>query len=150
MISITPRRALTWSLENMIVLPLLAGLVFGAVVYDRRDPLEYISGEILPSAPVPGDRVVVRWKTHWYRACEAVVSREIVGSDLVVRPYLKFDLRIPTRMGEQVSDNPFALSETLPHGLTSYRATLRFPNCGVTSWFVPLTVQTGDLFFQVK
>ena len=127
---------------------LSVGLIIG-IVYDRRPPLEYIAGEVIPERPHPGQDITARWTANWSRLCEAVVSREIVGSDLIVRPYLKFNLRIPTRLGIQTRDAPFALGDTLPLGLTAYHATLRFHDCGLTSWLWPITLNQPPLYFQV-
>ena len=136
-------------IENWIVIPFIGLAVAGLVAYDRRDPLSFISGEIIPHQAQAGAKVSARITTDWHRVCEAVVSRETIGADLIVRPYLKFELRIPTRLGRQTATNEFILSEALPPGTTAYRATLRFHGCGLSSLVWPLAIETPTIFFEV-
>lgn len=135
-------------LQHVLAATFSAALVV-FLAWDRRSPLSYVKGEMFPRRPLAGQAVTVRWTTDWYRACEAEVSRETIGADLVVRAYLKFNLRIPTRLGPQSADSNFILSEALPAGLTAYNATLRFSACGVTSHIWPLSIETPTLYFEV-
>lgn len=123
--------------------------IVSLVTFDRRIPLEHIAGEIIPHNVKAGADVAVRWKIIWHRACEATVSRELVGSDLVVRAYQKYQLRIPTTMGQQVGEAQFVIAASQPPGLTAYRASLRFHDCGLTSRVWPLTIETPVLYFDV-
>ena len=149
MIAQTIKERKAWVIENFLIIPIVTALGLGIIAFDRRDPINFVAGEIIPANPQAGKDVTVRWTTEWSRACEAVVSREVVGSDLIVKGYLKYDLRIPTRLGQQTSDTTFTLAQAHPSGLTAYRANLHFHSCGLTSRLWPITVETPPLYFQV-
>ena len=122
------------------------------VVIDRRDPMSFGDGRVIPDPARAGQVVTARRSVVWYRACEAEVSREVVGSDRIVRPYVKFTLRIPTRLGPQVVDSQpnIQLPIGLPaHAQNSYQAVLRFHRCGLTSRVWPLVVDAPPIFFDV-
>ena len=128
----------------------LAAAVTAGVAYDRRDPLTFVEASISPDPAVAGREAILRWHTEWSRACEAVVSRELIGSDRIVRAYVAYRLRIPTRVGLQTADIEFRIPPAIPQGETVYRAVMRFSSCGITSRFAPLVVETPEVRFNVK
>lgn len=117
--------------------------------FDRRAPLTFEGGHILPVKVTPGTPVNVRWHTVWHRQCEGVVSREVTGSDGVIRPYAKVTLRIPINVGDQTSDTSFWIPHTMPTGRARYAATVRFERCGYTSGWWPIEVRTPPVWFDV-
>lgn len=125
-----------------------AGVGIAAIIgVDRAAPLRFEAGEILPDPAKPGTLLRVRWRTQWLRKCEGVNSRELVGSDAVIRPYAKYVMRIPAFLGEQTADTEFWLPWTMPSGPTTYRAVIRFDNCGYTSRWWPIEVRVPDVQF---
>jgi len=123
--------------------------LIGLVAFDRRPPLAFLQGEVVPQQVAPGSIVHVRWTTQWSRQCLGMVSRDIVGSDGVIRIYARHSLRIPAALGVQSSDTPFTLSNALPQGNTRYRAVVQFETCGLTSRIWPLSVDAPTLAFKV-
>lgn len=119
------------------------------LAYDRREPLLFEHGEIVPEHAMPGERVIVRWTTDWRRQCEGVVSRDLVGSDNVIKIYRSRPLRVPAQLGRQTADTPFHLPETMPLGHAEYRAIVRFESCGITSRIWPLQLNVPALSFDV-
>jgi len=130
-------------------------LVLGAVTLaslvaaDRTDPVILESGYIAEDPVRPGQRVHVRWTTTWQRQCEGVLSRELVGSDGVVKAYRKHFLRVPVNLGRQTSDTRFIVPEDMAQGEAVYSGIIRFHECGVTSRFVPLKVEVPEIGFSV-
>jgi hypothetical protein len=133
------------------VLALVTCLALGmGLLFDRRPPLQFSHGAIVPVVAAPGATVHVRWNTIWRRQCLGMVSRDIVGSDNVIRIYRRHELRVPASLGPQTSDTPFALTNALPPGRTEYRAVIQFDNCGITSRLWPLTVDVPKLVFEIR
>lgn len=129
-------------------------LMFGAVgaiaiKTDRAAPLTMIEGHIMPDTVSSGERVTVRWQVDWRRICEGELSRQLIGSDKIVRAYQKRFVRIPVNVGTQYSDTPFKLPPGLPAGETTYEGIIRFRDCGITSRFVPLEVKVPPVYFNV-
>ena len=120
------------------------------IAFDRKAPLTFLQGEVRPEMPVAGQTVSVRWHTIWNRRCQGTVSREIVGPDLIIRAYRRHWLRVPVRLGQQVSDTDFQLDKALPVGATIYRAVVRFEDCGLTSRLWPIEVVAPELWFDVR
>jgi hypothetical protein len=120
-----------------------------AISYDRRAPVIFSEGEIMPRVVVGGTRVTVRWTVDWRRHCEGELSRQVVGKDQVIRAYRKRALRVPVNLGRQVSDTIFTVAKGLPAGPVLYEGIIRFPNCGVTSRQWPIEVRVPALNFVV-
>lgn len=138
--------------QNLFAVPTVlavAAACFIAVQIDRRAPLAFEYGEIVPAHATSGAEVRVRWTVAWRRQCEGELWREIVGSDNVVRYYAKSYLRVPVILGRQTSDTSFTLTEGLPRGTAIYRGVIQFSQCGVTSRIVPLTVDVPRLALAI-
>jgi len=120
-----------------------------AIKADRATPLTMIEGEIVPDTIRSGERITVRWLNHWNRICEGELSRQLIGSDKIVRAYQKRFVRIPINVGMQYSDTEFKLPPGLPPGETTYEGVVRFRECGFTSRFVPLEVKVPPVYFNV-
>jgi len=134
--------------QHMLALATCLVLI-AAVAFDRRPPLLFLQGEIIPDSVAPGATVSARWRTEWRRQCMGMVSRDIVGSDGVIRIYARHSLRVPASVGVQLSDTPFVLSNALPKGRTEYRAVVQFESCGLTSRLWPLSIEAPRLLFDV-
>lgn len=126
----------------------LVAIVLWVVLVDRDEPVEFLNGSIIPDPAIAGQSVTVRWRTNWIRKCEGITSREVVGSDKIVRAYKKEPARIPVTLGRQVSDTVFMLA-TVPPGEAEYRGVLRFHECGFTSRWYPIDVTVPSLYFDV-
>lgn len=125
--------------------------VIGAVSLkaDRAAPLTFIDGHVLPDPAPNGSGVIVRWNIEWYRRCEGELSRQLIGSDGIVRAYQKRFIRVPVNTGKQFSDTRFTLPPSLPEGATTYEGLIRFRDCGLTSRLWPLEVKVPALTFMV-
>ncbi len=116
---------------------------------DRADPLSLEHAEMSPNPAYAGQYVTARWSLTWGRRCEGETSREIVGSDDVIRAYAKEATRMPSILGRQRVDKGFTLPASLPPGPAIYRAIMRFPKCGITSAVWPLTVRAPDTVIEI-
>lgn len=128
-------------------------LFFGGLLLlslDRRPPVIPVEGQILPVPVIPGRPAKIVWENNWVRQCEGVVSREVVGPDRVIRPYMSYRSRIPNKLGYQTSETIFTMPLASPPGEHMYRATIRFYDCGVTSWLVPIEVDVPVIYFDVS
>lgn len=142
-----PMRRQQW-IAGLIALALLI-VVSTALAFDRAAPVNLVSGEVIPENARPGGAVTFRWHTTWYRSCRASVYREVIGSDDVVRIYKPYRASYPARLGRQTIDTEDTLATSIPPGHSSYRAVFIFEECGITSRWFPLRIETPDIIFNV-
>lgn len=148
--SLTAIRPLVTQNLLAIIVCGLVGLVLAFwLAADRAAPVRFIEGSIVPETVTPGQAVSVQWLDVWVRQCEATLSRELVGSDEIIRAYRSHPIRVPVKLGEQMSQTRFRVSANMPDGPATYRAILRFNDCGVTSRWWPIVVKVPSLHFTV-
>jgi hypothetical protein len=124
-------------------------LVFIGVAWDRREPFTAGFGTLVPDTAIRGEVITVARPVTWHRRCEGYISRELVGSDKRVRPYIKESIRVPVRLGFDTVVNKFVISDDVPTGETVYRSIVRFEKCGITSRISPLTVDLPPISFDI-
>lgn len=147
----TGTRRFLWGQHVAAALVLVVSglLITGFVTRDRAPPVSFEHGEIIPNEVRAGQRVVVRWTTHWNRQCEGELSREVSGPDNVVKAYRMRVLRVPVYLGRQTADTTFIVPIGMPPGPATYDGIIRFTDCGLTSRWHPIVVQVPQLSFTV-
>ena len=95
-----------------------------------------------------GADISVTRHTLWRRRCDGYIFREIVGSDRLVRPYTRSQIRVPAQLGFQSVRSTFRAPLDLPTGEAIYRSVVKFYECGVTSRFWPLEVEIPEITFD--
>lgn len=132
---------------------ILAVSLLGTTAYlaDRREPFVVRASTMVPEAARPGERVRVIRRSLWIRQCQGWISREFIGPDGRIRAYAKQHIRIPTTLGEQLTESNVVIPERSPNGETIYRAIVVFPDCGVLArWFNrSIILALPDLRFDV-
>jgi hypothetical protein len=138
-----------WPAAAALAVLLVGGLGAIAIKADRAAPLAFTEGHIAPQPAAPGSVVTVNWINTWLRVCEGELSRQLIGSDGVVRAYRKHFLRVPVNLGTQRSETRFRLPPSFPQGPAVYEGLIRFRDCGMTSRIWPLEVRVPELRFSV-
>lgn len=133
--------------QHFIAAASVIALIVGVYV-DRRDPFTIIEGGIEPSTIQAGQTIYVTRHTDWRRRCDGYIFREVVGSDRLIRPYTRAQIRVPAQLGPQTVKSTFRAPLDLPAGETVYRAVVKFYECGVTSRFWPLEVEVPEVSFD--
>lgn len=137
--------------RHILAAPISIALVIGTGVfvrYDRAPPFEYITTEVTPELPEPGQEIIVRRRVIWHRICEGEAWTEIVGADRIVVIYDR-GTRYPSQLGEQVSERAIILPKVMIDGPAVYRGIIRFKDCGLTSGLWPLEVSYMAVTFEV-
>lgn len=137
--------------RHILAAPISIIFVIGSGVfarYDRAPPFEYITTEITPDRPEPGQEIYVRRRVIWHRICEGEAWTEIVGADRIVVIYDR-GTRYPSQLGEQVSDRAIMLPKAMTEGPAVYRGIIRFKDCGLSSGLWPLEVRYMSVTFDV-
>ncbi len=128
----------------------LAFLTVGFLVFDRRPPFEYINTEIAPHTVSPGDSITIWRHVYWHRQCEGEAWTEIVSdSDRIITFYDRGS-RYPSELGDTRAARILVLPQTLRPGSATYRGTIRFAQCGLTSRWNPLVVPYQEVTFDVR
>lgn len=150
-IAIGKPHVVTWyeHVRDAGIATVVAIAVVGAFILDRRPPFEYISTEIMPKAASPGGPITVYRHVIWHRQCEGVAWTEIVGSDRIVTSYDRGS-RAPFELGDVRASRIIILPKTIPPGPATYRGTIKFSNCGITSRWQPIEVPYQEVVFEVR
>ena len=138
-----------WVLENFLVLPALAAAAIVYLTFDRRDPFEYIDTTISPPVAIAGQPITIHRSVRWYRQCEGEAWTEIVGPDRIVNVYDR-GVRYPSELGHTTADRQITLSKSMPDGTATYRGSIRFHSCGLTSRVMPISIQYQEVNFEVR
>lgn len=119
------------------------------IIYDRRPPFDYINTDITPQYVSQGGTITINRNVIWYRKCEGEAWTEIVSSDRIVTPYDK-GYRYPAETGITFAQRNIELPLVMRKGAAYYRGSIRFHNCGLTSWLKPLKISYQQRSFEVK
>lgn len=128
----------------------IAFITLGLLIYDRRAPFEYLSTEITPRSVYPGQTIVVHRHVLWNRQCQGEAWTEIVSDTDRIITFYDRGTRYPAELGDTRADRSIQLPQTLRPGSATYRGTIRFPSCGLTSRWKPLIVPYQEVSFEVR
>jgi hypothetical protein len=129
---------------------IVASIAVGFLVFDRRAPFEYLSTEIVPRIVYPGQTITVRRHVYWHRQCQGEAWTEIVSDTDRIITFYDRGTRYPAELGDTRADRSIQLPQTLRPGSATYRGTIKFPNCGLTSRWSPIIVPYQEVSFEVR
>lgn len=130
---------------------LLAFLGVVSWVLDRQPPIAINEIKLAPTMPFSGDQIVVQKDVEWKRRCRGVAYRSITTADKEVRVYIRETLEPPAdldRPGTHVTR--VSLSHGVTSGKATYRSSIVFYDCGLTTRWWPIVVNGPEVEIQVQ
>jgi hypothetical protein len=137
-------------LQAAITSMVLAAMAVGFLMFDRRVPFEYLSTEIVPRVVYPGQSITVWRHVYWHRQCEGEAWTEIVSETDRIITFYDRGSRYPAELGDTRAQRTIQLPQTLRPGGATYRGTIRFTKCGITSRWSPIIVPYQEVTFEVR
>ena len=136
-------------LYKAVIAVVVTASVMLFLAYDRRPPVVFQSGSVAMQAVAPGGSAQVDWTIKVARVCEGGVLRTITGSDDVVHYYQPTPTRPPPVPGEYSRQTDIVVPKGLPSGVAVYQVALTFDNCGLTSRWVPLIINSPPVRIKI-
>jgi hypothetical protein len=129
------------------------GLLFWMAV-DRKQPYQYLEGNVLPSDPAVGSQVSIHWHVRVHRFCPGWVERNVTDA----RGYLWHNIGTPVKdirsviVGAEAHIvNTFELPRQLGQGPAHYQARVCYTCNPLQRWARwPICVVTPRLPFEIR
>lgn len=142
-------------LATFVYASLAAAVVFGLIRYDRRAPLVYVDTKVVPEPARAGGDITVHRYVEWRRQCGGEASTEIVSPKGYVYRRAMTTPAVPAGLGYASVTTTWTLPADLlaegdTIGTATYRGVIRFRDCGITSWILPLSISYQERHFDVR
>lgn len=130
--------------------PLVAVLLVGGVLYDRRPVIEIESlhGRAVPPLVQEAGTLTIEWSAYRLRTCGTLVAREVVDAANVV---FRLDQESGPRsnaLGFDIWRMTIPVPPSAAWGTARYRSTITY-QCGITHGWFPVTVQSPEVPFEI-
>jgi len=119
------------------------------LAYDRRPPVTFQNGTVLTQTVAPGGTAQVDWTVKIARVCDGGIQRFITGTDGVIHYYQPTPARPPPAPGVYERQGDIIVPKGLPAGNATYQVALTFDNCGITSRWVPIIVNSPAVVMKI-